>query len=112
VYLITDGSAVIVDPESLTRCPDGQVGEVWVSGASVGQGYWNQPEQTKQAFQAYLADDDINPFFRTGDLGFLLNSELFITGRLKDLITIMGRNHYPQDIEMTVEKSHPALRPE
>jgi multidrug resistance efflux pump len=112
VYLITDGSAVIVDPESLTRCPDGQVGEVWVSGASVGQGYWNQPEQTKQAFQAYLADDDINPFFRTGDLGFLLNSELFITGRLKDLITIMGRNHYPQDIEMTVEKSHPALRPD
>lgn len=106
-----DQKVIVVDPESLTRCPDRRVGEVWVSGASVGQGYWNQPEQTLEAFQAYLADDKINRFFRTGDLGFLLAGELFITGRLKDLITIMGRNHYPQDIEMTVEKSHPALRP-
>lgn len=106
-----DQKVIVVDPELLTRCSDGRVGEVWVSGASVGKGYWNQPEQTKEAFQAYLAGDKINPFFRTGDLGFLLHGELFITGRLKDLITIMGRNHYPQDIEMTVEKSHPALRP-
>lgn len=102
---------LIVDPESLIACPDRQVGEVWVSGTSVAEGYWNRPELTKQTFQAHLAQDSTRPFLRTGDLGYLENGELFITGRLKDLIIIMGRNHYPQDIEFTVEKSHPALRP-
>ncbi|MFN6560832.1 MAG: amino acid adenylation domain-containing protein [Nostoc sp. ChiSLP01] len=105
-----DQKVIVVDPELLTLCPAGQVGEVWVSGASVAQGYWNLPEQTKEVFQAYLADGKTGPFLRTGDLGFLLDGELFITGRLKDLIIIMGRNHYPQDIEISVEKSHPALR--
>jgi len=102
---------VIVDPESLTLCEPDQVGEIWVSGASVAQGYWQQPEQTKQTFHSYLADTGEGSFLRTGDLGFLQDGELFITGRLKDLIIIQGRNHYPQDIEITVEQSHPSLRP-
>lgn len=101
---------VIVNPESLTECRDGEIGEIWVSSDSVAQGYWNRPEQTAETFKAYLADTQVRPFLRTGDLGFLLAGELFITGRLKDLIIVQGRNHYPQDIESTVEKSHPGLR--
>lgn len=105
-----DQKVIIVDPESLTQCPPEQIGEIWFSSPSVAQGYWNQPEQTQQTFQAYLADTKEGPFLRTGDLGFLQGSELFVTGRLKDLIIIRGTNHYPQDIELTVEQSHPALR--
>lgn len=101
---------VVVDPESLTPCPDNKVGEIWVSGPSVAQGYWNRPEETLQTFHAYLADTGGGPFLRTGDLGFLQDGELFITGRIKDVIIIRGQNHYPQDIELTVERSHPALR--
>lgn len=101
---------VIVNPESLTECRDGEIGEIWVSSDSVAQGYWNRPEQTEETFKAYLADTQVGPFLRTGDLGFLLAGELFITGRLKDLIIVQGRNHYPQDIEATVEKSHLGLR--
>ena len=101
---------VIVDPESLTRCPDRQVGEIWVSGLSVGQGYWNRPVETDHTFKAYLADTGEGPFLRSGDLGFLKDGELFVTGRLKDVMIIRGHNHYPGDIELTVEKSHPALR--
>lgn len=102
---------VIVDPRSLTPCLENQVGEVWVSGSSVAQGYWNKPQETNQVFQAYLANTEEGPFLRTGDLGFLRSGELFITGRIKDVIIVRGQNHYPQDIELTVEKSHPALRP-
>ncbi len=102
---------VIVDPESLTKCPSDKVGEIWVSGLSVAQGYWNRPLETEQTFHAYLANTGEGPFLRTGDLGFLMAQELFVTGRLKDVIIIRGRNHYPQDIELTVENSHPALRP-
>jgi acyl-CoA synthetase (AMP-forming)/AMP-acid ligase II len=101
---------VIVNPESLTSCSDNQVGEIWVSGGSVAQGYWNQPEETEKNFHAYLADTGEGPFLRTGDLGFLQNGELFVTGRIKDVIIIRGQNHYPQDIELTVERSHPSLR--
>ncbi|MBG1258276.1 fatty acyl-AMP ligase [Nostoc commune] len=114
----SDQKVIIVDPQSLTMCAPEQVGEVWVAGPSVAQGYWNQPEQTEKTFHAYLADADVSdsatsvPFFRTGDLGFLQDGELFITGRLKDVIIIRGQNHYPQDIELTVEKSHPALKPD
>jgi len=100
----------IVNPESLTLCSDDEIGEIWVSGASVTQGYWNQIEETEQNFHAYLVDTKEGPFFRTGDLGFLQDSELFVTGRIKDVIIIRGQNHYPQDIELTVEKSHPSLR--
>jgi acyl-CoA synthetase (AMP-forming)/AMP-acid ligase II len=106
-----DQQLVIVDPESLSRCPARQIGEIWLAGPSVAQGYWNRVEETKQIFQAYLADSNEGPFLRTGDLGYIDDGELFITGRLKDVIIIRGRNHYPQDIELTVEQSHPALRP-
>jgi acyl-CoA synthetase (AMP-forming)/AMP-acid ligase II len=102
---------VIVDPKSLTALPDNQVGEIWVSGESVARGYWNRPQETEMMFNAYLGDAGEEPYLRTGDLGFLENGELFITGRIKDAIIIRGQNHYPQDIEKTVEGSHPALRP-
>jgi natural product biosynthesis luciferase-like monooxygenase protein len=102
---------VIANPELLTQCAPHQVGEIWVSGSSVAQGYWRLPEKTKTTFGAYLADTGEGPFLRTGDLGFLKDGELFVTGRLKDLIIIRGRNYYPQDIELTVEQCHPALRP-
>jgi acyl carrier protein len=107
-----DHEIVVVDPESHTRCPDDRVGEIWVSGPSVAEGYWDRPEETEQTFRAYLADTGEGPFLRTGDLGFLHHEELFVTGRLKDLIVIRGLNHYPQDIEQTVERSHVALRPD
>ena len=100
----------IANPETLSRCEPDEIGEIWVSGPSVAQGYWNRPEETEQTFNAYLADTYGGPFLRTGDLGFLQDGELFVTGRLKDLIIIRGRNHYPQDIELTVEQSHPALQ--
>ncbi|HSE19187.1 MAG TPA: amino acid adenylation domain-containing protein, partial [Pyrinomonadaceae bacterium] len=102
---------IIVDPESLTELEDGQVGEIWVSGPSVAQGYWNRPEDTEKIFNAYLANSDEGPFLRTEDLGFIEDGELYITGRIKDLIIIRGLNHYPQDIEWTVERCHTALRP-
>jgi amino acid adenylation domain-containing protein len=101
---------VIVNPESLTPCAAEQIGEVWVSGPSVAKGYWNHPEETAETFGSRLAETGERPFLRTGDLGFLLDGELFIAGRLKDLLIIRGRNHYPQDIELTAEQSHPALR--
>lgn len=100
----------IVAIQSLTELSQGQVGEIWVSSLSVAQGYWNRQEETRESFYAYLTDTGEGPFLRTGDLGFIENDELFITGRLKDLIIIRGHNHYPQDIEITVEQSHPALR--
>jgi acyl-CoA synthetase (AMP-forming)/AMP-acid ligase II len=100
---------VIVHPETLTMCNPEQVGEIWVAGSSVAQGYWNQVEETEKTFHAYLPDGQ-GPFLRTGDLGFLQDGELFFTGRIKDVIIIRGQNHYPQDIELTVENSHPSLR--
>ncbi len=106
-----DQTLLIAHPEVREECSPGQVGEIWLSGPSVAQGYWNRPQETEQTFNAYLADGR-GPFLRTGDLGFLDQGELFITGRLKDLIIIRGRNLYPQDIEQTVEQSHPALRPD
>ena len=100
---------VIVNPETLNQCKEREVGEIWVSGKSVAAGYWHHPELTEQTFQAHLRDTESGTFLRTGDLGFW-HQELFVTGRLKDLIIIRGRNYYPQDIELTVEKSHPSLR--
>ncbi|VBB05121.1 amp-dependent synthetase/ligase [Lucifera butyrica] len=102
---------VIADPELLVRCAPDKVGEIWVSGASVAGGYWNKPETTRRTFHAYLSDSGAGPFLRTGDLGFIHDGELFVTGRLKDLIIIRGTNHYPQDIELTVEQCHEAIRP-
>ena len=108
---LADQEVVVVDHHSLTRCPPDRVGEIWVSGPSVAQGYWGRTEETEHAFRAYLADTGEGPFLRTGDLGFLHRGELFVTGRLRDLIIVRGHNHYPQDIEQTVEQSHTALRP-
>lgn len=102
---------VIVDPETERRCPEETVGEIWVAGPSVTLGYWNRPEETKRTFHARLRDSGEGPFLRTGDLGFLRGGELFVTGRLKDVLIIRGRNHYAQDIEATVQAVHPALRP-
>ena len=108
---LPDQKIAIVHPETLTLCQPGEVGEIWVSGSSIAQGYWNQSEETKHTFNTYLVDTGDGPFLRTGDLGFLEKGELFVTGRLKDIIIINGRNHYPQDIERTVEESNPYIRP-
>ena len=102
----------IVDPDSQIQLGDSQIGEIWVSGASVATGYWKRPEATRERFQARIAGLDEGPFLRTGDLGFVLNGALFVTGRLSDLIVIRGQNHYPHDIERTVQAIHPALRAE
>ncbi|MCP4349673.1 MAG: SDR family NAD(P)-dependent oxidoreductase [Desulfobacterales bacterium] len=101
----------IVEPYTFSPCEPDEIGEIWVLGKSVAQGYWQNPEETKDAFQAYITDTGQGPFLRTGDLGFLSDDELFVTGRLKDMIIIRGRNYYPHDIEMTAEKSYPRLRP-
>lgn len=98
---------VIVDPETGVRKADGQIGEIWLRGANVARGYWRKPEITAALFAAQLGNEA--GYLRTGDLGFLRNRELFVTGRMKDLIIIHGRNHYPQDIENTVDSSHAAL---
>jgi len=100
----------IVDPNSLQTCSPGTVGEIWVAGPSVALGYWDRPDESARTFAARLADSGEGPFLRTGDLGFVWDGELFITGRLKDLLVIRGRNHYPQDIEATIQQIHPGLR--
>ncbi|MCA2709467.1 MAG: fatty acyl-AMP ligase [Microcystis sp. M015S2] len=106
-----DTQIVIVNTETLKPCSPEIVGEIWVSGSTIAQGYWGKPQETQETFQAYLADTGAGPFLRTGDLGFIKDGELFVTGRLKEIILIRGRNNYPQDIELTVQNSHPALRP-
>jgi acyl-CoA synthetase (AMP-forming)/AMP-acid ligase II/acyl carrier protein len=103
---------LIADPATGRACADGQVGEIWLRGPSVARGYWNRPAETAATFGAMRADAAEGPFLRTGDLGLLREGELFVTGRLKDMIIIRGLNHYPQDVEHTVHTSHPALRPD
>jgi 8-amino-7-oxononanoate synthase/acyl carrier protein len=120
-----DGQDVlIVDPQTCEALPPGRVGEIWVSGPSVAQGYWNRPEASQETFGAMLSQPEpappakgvakwrpnAGPYLRTGDLGFFDEGELFVTGRLKDLIIIRGRNHYPQDIEHAVEEASPLVR--
>lgn len=99
----------IVDPESLHILGEDRVGEIWVKGPHVAQGYWGQPEMSAGVFRA-MAAEGAGPFLRTGDLGFISGGRLYITGRRKDLIIIRGRNYHPQDIERSVEDSHPLLR--
>ncbi|WP_225409747.1 non-ribosomal peptide synthase/polyketide synthase [Stigmatella hybrida] len=101
----------IVSPSDGTPCAPGTIGEIWVSSHSVAQGYWARPEETARTFQARVAGAPQKTFLRTGDLGFFHEGQLFISGRLKDLIILRGRNIYPQDVELTVEQSHPAMRP-
>jgi acyl-CoA synthetase (AMP-forming)/AMP-acid ligase II len=105
-----DVQVIIVDPETRTRSPDGGVGEIWVGGPSVAAGYWGREEETAQTFRAFLSNEEGGPFLRTGDLGFLEDGELYITGRIKEVIVIRGRNHNPEDIEQTVQSAHPGLR--
>jgi acetylornithine/succinyldiaminopimelate/putrescine aminotransferase/acyl-CoA synthetase (AMP-forming)/AMP-acid ligase II/predicted amino acid dehydrogenase/acyl carrier protein len=105
-----DGHEVaVVDPETRRRLEPGHIGEIWVHGPSVAAGYWRDPAETRASFGATIDGGD-GPFLRTGDLGFLREGELFVTGRLKDLIVIAGANHYPHDIELTVERCHPAIK--
>jgi acyl-CoA synthetase (AMP-forming)/AMP-acid ligase II len=103
------GKVLIVNPKSGEFCPEGSVGEIWVAESSVAQGYWGRPEQTQEVFQAWVSGEKDGPFLRTGDLGFLWENELYVIGRLKDLIILQGQNHYPQNIELTAEQSHPSL---
>jgi myxalamid-type polyketide synthase MxaB len=100
---------LLVDPELRQVKAEGEVGEIWVQGPSVARGYWNKPEETREVFQATLADGKTGPYLRTGDLGFFKKDELFVTGRCKDLIIINGVNHYPQDIELKLENHFPEL---
>jgi acyl-CoA synthetase (AMP-forming)/AMP-acid ligase II len=106
---LCDQTTRIVDPERATYCRPNEVGEIWVSGPSVARGYWHRPAETAETFGGYCLDTGEGPFLRTGDLGFAHDGELYVTGRLKDLIIIGGRNHYPQDIEQTVRAVDPVL---
>ena len=108
---ILQNEAIVVDPQNRTRCPDLIVGEIWAKGPTVAKGYWNNPQETEKVFKAKLHESgsvDAN-YLRTGDLGFMNNGDLFVTGRLKDVIIIRGLNYYPQDIELVAEQSHEML---
>jgi len=105
---ILDETIVVVDADG-QPCPDDRIGEIWVAGEHIAQGYWERPEATRKTFHAYLKDGR-GPFLRTGDLGFLQNGTLFITGRLKEVIILQGVKHYPQDIETCIVARVPEVR--
>lgn len=100
---------IIVDPETRCKLSEEAIGEIWISSPSVGQGYWEREELTQEIFQAETADGD-GPFLKTGDLGFVSDNQLFVAGRLKDMIIVRGVNKYPQDIEITAEQSHTVMQ--
>jgi acyl transferase domain-containing protein/acyl-CoA synthetase (AMP-forming)/AMP-acid ligase II/aryl carrier-like protein len=102
-------TVAIVDPATLRQCEPHEVGEIWVSGGNVAQGYLGKPVESKETFAAHIADTGAGPFLRTGDLGFVMDGELFVAGRLKDVVIVRGRNYYPNDIEFTVQETHPGL---
>jgi amino acid adenylation domain-containing protein len=110
-HVFADTGVAIADPSSCAPRPDNEIGEIWVSGPSVAAGYWGKQAHSAATFAARLRGAAGGPYLRTGDLGFLRGGELFVTGRLKDLIIIRGRNHYPHDIELAAERSHAGLRP-
>lgn len=103
---LLDQQIVTADPDTLRRVPAGRIGEILIKGPSVARGYWDRADESERTFRARLADDGDGPFLRTGDLGFFSDGQLYVTGRLKDLIIIRGQNHYPQDVEQTVVLSH------
>ncbi|GFN33270.1 fatty acyl-AMP ligase [Paenibacillus xylaniclasticus] len=100
----------IVDPATSNRLADGTIGEIWLHGASVAKGYWGKSQESSQSFEARIAGEGDTKYLRTGDLGFTLDGELYIAGRMKDVIIIRGCNHYPQDIELTAQQAHPAVK--
>jgi acyl-CoA synthetase (AMP-forming)/AMP-acid ligase II/acyl carrier protein len=100
----------IVDPVTFEETDENSIGEVWISGPTVAKGYWNKPKENKRTFNAYLPNGK-GPWLRSGDLGFMYKDELYITGRLKDLIIIRGVNYYPNDIEYSIQQSHEAFKP-
>jgi natural product biosynthesis luciferase-like monooxygenase protein len=102
-------TVVIVEPASGVQCSDGQIGEVWISGRSVSRGYWNNPEETSRTFCERICGEQPERFLKSGDLGFLHEGNLFVVGRLKDLIIIRGVNHYAEDIEATIDGCHAGL---
>lgn len=106
-----DQQVVIVAPDTRVRCASHEVGEIWTRSDSVARGYWNRPDESERTFGAVLAGEPGQTYLRTGDLGFVRDSELYVTGRLKDLIIVRGRNYYPQDLEETAEGAHPDVRP-
>lgn len=108
-FLRLDTELVIVD-KNQRECPVNTIGEIWIKGATVAQGYWNSPTQTKEIFNAYLKNGK-GPYLRTGDLGFVDDEQrIYITGRCKDAIILYGKNYAPQDLEITIENAHPAIR--
>ena len=110
-YPRLDTEVKIVNPQTLNECCSEEIGEIWVASDSVAQGYWQQPDISKQSFQAYN-NLGHGPFLRTGDLGFIQAEQLYVTGRLKNLLIVNGMNYYPQDIEYSASNAHPALRPD
>ena len=112
-HVLPDEQVKIVDPESRRELASGKIGEIWVNSPSVAQGYWNNDTETEATFRARLTGNGESlPFLRTGDLGFFDDGELFVTGRIKDLIIVRGVNRYPQDIEMTVERASERIQPQ
>jgi len=101
---------LIVNPQTLCKCPENVTGEIWITGPSISKGYWEKPEINSEIFNANTKDTNEGHFLRTGDLGFLIKNELFVTGRLKELIIIGGKNYYPHDIELAVEKEYKDIR--
>jgi len=108
---LLDQEVAIVNPLTRANCPEGRIGEIWVQGPSVAAGYWGR-EPSSEDFHAYCSDTGDGPYLRTGDLGFLHGEELFVTGRLKELLIIRGRNLDPTDIEFTAQSAHPAWLPD
>lgn len=104
-----DHQIMIVNPDTELPCESHQLGEIWLKGGSVAKGYWKNPEKTQTTYQAYLANTGEGPFLRTGDLGFMVDGQLFVTGRMKNMMVIRGMNIYPHDLEATVQRSHPSL---
>ncbi|MCQ8769406.1 type I polyketide synthase [Streptomyces telluris] len=110
---VPDVEVAVVDPDTRRRAPDGRVGEIWVAGPNVAEGYWGRPEATEESFGARIAgEEETAPaHLRTGDLGFLRDGQLYVVGRTKDVVIVQGRNHYPHDVELTAEKATDAVRP-
>jgi acyl-CoA synthetase (AMP-forming)/AMP-acid ligase II len=109
--VLPGGGVRIVDPDIGLPSPPDHIGEIWLHGPHITHGYWRRPDATAETFDATCPDDPDRRYLRTGDLGLIVDGELYVAGRLKDMIIIRGRNHYPQDIELTATSAHPAVRP-